>query len=297
MKANFRNYRNDTRFSADYHSVRAFLIRVNDRIRANPNFCWERWVWMISRPTELEQKRGQIGLWEADGEIVGLATFEDDENRYFAVVDPKHPEVYDELVAYIKGLGEPSKPVYVNIYDSDSLFQDIARQQEFYPTPEREYLACQSLKLPLPFSLDKQYRILSMDEEWDYRKYNEVMWKGFNHEGEADQSDSEIAFRKTMLSSPDLKQDLIVAIADHEGKYLAHAGIWYEPGDDYAHIEPVATIPEARRKGLAKACIYYALNRARDKGAKFAWIGSQQQFYYRIGFNPHSTFTWWRLDR
>ena len=296
MTINFRNYINETRFGADYDKVRDFIVRVNRDHLINPNFTWERWVWMISRATELEHDRTRIGIWEKDSIMVGLATFEDDLSRFYAVVDSEYPEVYAELVAYVASQRKSDKPVFLNIFDQDLAFQEAARRYGFCPTPEREYVAKQSLRNRLSFDIDPQFHLLSMDEEWDYREYNRVMWLGFNHDGEPDQSEEMLAFRKTMLSSPHLNKDLTVVVSSDDGHYQSHAGIWYQEGDDYANIEPVATIPEARRKGLAKACIYYALNRARAKGAKYALIGSEQPFYYRIGFNPCYSFSWWRLD-
>ena len=34
-----------------------------------------------------------------------------------------------------------------------------------------------------------------------------------------------------------------------------------------------------------------------EMGAKMAFVGSFQQFYYSIGFRPYLTSTWWRFGK
>ena len=49
-----------------------------------------------------------------------------------------------------------------------------------------------------------------------------------------------------MLSSPTIIPELVLAVTSPDGKYVVHCGMWYRPGDDYAYVEPVATVPEYR---------------------------------------------------
>ena len=55
-------------------------------------------------------------------------------------------------------------------------------------------------------------------------------------------------------------------------EYAAYCCVWFHPMTDYAYIEPACTVPDHRGKGLAKAVIYKALNRARSLGAKKAYV-------------------------
>ena len=77
-----------------------------------------------------------------------------------------------------------------------------------------------------------------------------------------------------------------------ECEYCAHCGLWYTEGDT-AYVEPVVTVPEHRKLGLARAVIYEACNRARNLGAKRATVLSGQAFYYRIGFECSSEVYRW----
>ena len=63
---------------------------------------------------------------------------------------------------------------------------------------------------------------------------------------------------------------------------------------NYAYVEPVCTVPSFRGKGVAKAVIYEALNRAEAIGAKQAYVISEMKFYEKLGFREdlHYSFYW-----
>lgn len=104
-----------------------------------------------------------------------------------------------------------------------------------------------------------------------------------------------IAMRKQMLSSSMIIPELVVSVAAPDGNYVAHCGMWYRPGDFYCYVEPVATDPDYRKIGLGKAAVLEAARRCGKLGAKQAVVGSNQQFYYNIGFYPVYTMTYWEL--
>lgn len=66
----------------------------------------------------------------------------------------------------------------------------------------------------------------------------------------------------------------------------------YTTGDT-AYVEPVATVPEHRKRGLAKTVVYEACSRAHALGAKRAIVLSDQAFYFRIGFTLSSEVYDW----
>jgi predicted N-acetyltransferase YhbS len=72
--------------------------------------------------------------------------------------------------------------------------------------------------------------------------------------------------------------------------------MWYDSETDYALVEPVATIPAYRKMGLGKAAVLEGVKRCGELGAKRAYVGSSQQFYYKIGFRPVPGGTFWELD-
>ncbi|HCA04796.1 MAG TPA: GNAT family N-acetyltransferase, partial [Ruminococcaceae bacterium] len=78
------------------------------------------------------------------------------------------------------------------------------------------------------------------------------------------------------------------------GEYVSYCCLWYSDKTDYAYVEPVCTVPSCRGKGVAKAVIYEALNRAKSLGAKKAYVLSDMPFYKQLGFtaDKHFSFLW-----
>ena len=58
-------------------------------------------------------------------------------------------------------------------------------------------------------------------------------------------------------------------------------------------MEPVCTVPEYRGKGIAKAVIFEALNRASALGAKKAYVISDMEFYRKLGFEEEYRFSFY----
>jgi len=295
MEIKFRNYDNDRRFGDDYHKVCNFLKRINQSKVITPNFLWARWVWMISRPVDNENLKNKIGIWEDEGKIVALATYELTLGEVFVCVDFDYDFLKQDILRYAKYNLSCEDDLKVIISDSDVNFQSLASKSGFRPTQVKQNVSMIEISDEIKYKLPDGFRVISMADDWDFLQYNRVMWRGFDHDGEAPQDEDEIQWRKTMLSSPHLKSEIIIAIVAPNGNYVSHCGLWYNPGDTYSYVEPVSTDPEYRKMGLGKAVVYEALLRAKQLGAKEAYVVSSQQFYYNIGFKPFTTETWWEL--
>lgn len=76
MTVGFRNYTKEAGFTVDFHNVRDFLIRINSEEVITPGFLWGRWEWAFSLPYLDTDKLSKIGIWEDNGKIVALATYE-----------------------------------------------------------------------------------------------------------------------------------------------------------------------------------------------------------------------------
>jgi GNAT superfamily N-acetyltransferase len=120
-------------------------------------------------------------------------------------------------------------------------------------------------------------------------KYVEVIHKGFGNKGEPQKGLTEADFPEKPHANP----KLAVFVIAPNGDYAAHCGTWYNPDTEICYVEPVVTIPEFRKYGLGKAIVYESINRCIEMGAKKAIVISDQQFYYRIGFEKYSICHLW----
>lgn len=105
-------------------------------------------------------------------------------------------------------------------------------------------------------------------DPWQYQL---VIHRGFDNDGTPERWDDEL-LKRIPHANDALKT---FAIANRE--YCAHCGLWYTTGDT-AYVEPVATVPEHRKRGLAKAVVYEACSRAHALGAKRAIVLSTKHF-------------------
>ncbi len=293
MVVKFRNYKHTERFSKDYFSVVEFLERINDSNLTNANFLWGRWAWMISRPVDNEEDKKKIGLWLDNDNVVALATFELTFGKVHIMVDRAYRYLIKEIMDYTQAELSGKDGLQIIINDTDKRFQEYARAKNMRPSQRNQKTSIFNCSNELSYNLPDFYKIISMDQEWSWEQYNRVMWRGFNHEGEPSQSKEDLDWRKSMLSSPHLSKELCLAVCNAQGEYVSHCCLWHLPGSKVAYIEPVATDPLYRKKGLAKAALFEAINRVRRMGAEKIIVGSSQQFYYNIGFAPHTTETWW----
>jgi len=293
MSITFRNYSSEPFFTEDYIAVRNFLIRINNKKLYTPNFLWGAWEWEITHGMLDRNNLDKIGIWEDDDEIVAIAIYEMHLGDGFLITDEKYRFLIPDMIDYAKKSLHDNGKLRILIANGDYEFARSAIERNFRPTQNKwdnsalDINALQSCSLPNGFSF------VSMADNWNWQQYNRVMWRGFNHEGRANYDEETISGRKEMLSSPMIIPELVIAVTAPDGNYVSHCGMWYQPGDFYCYVEPVATDPEYRKLGLGKAVVLEAIKRCGALGAKQAVVGSNQQFYYNIGFYPIYTGTWW----
>lgn len=224
MYATFRNYSGQPLFTDDYRKVRNFLIRINREELTTPNFTWGRWEWMTTHSMLDQTALGKIGLWESDGEIVGLTTYESTLGYGYFFVAEGFEYLKPEMLDYAcKELSKDGK-FRALIYNNDRTFQRVAFSRGFRPTQDGEHIAAIDIDECLTYTLPAGFKIVSMADGWDFYQYNRVMWWGFNHEGEAPDY---IESRKKMLSSPTIIPELVLAVVAPDGNYVSHCGMLY----------------------------------------------------------------------
>ena len=287
-----RSFNSGKGYTKDFYKIRDFIIRINGKNLKYPNFDWGRWEWvhkdLCFDKTDLLPS---IGIWEDDGDIVAVATFEDDMGQAFFLNDEKYSHLKEEMMEYaIKKLSTDGK-LKAMIDDNDYQLQRIARLFGLRPTQSKEMDSVLDISDSLSYGLPEGFTISSAEDEIDLNKLNRVMWRGFNHEGEP--PEDYLVFRQRSISGPHQEKSLIIKTIAPNGDYASYCGMWYEPGTDYALVEPVCTDPDYRKMGLGKAAVLEGIIRCAKLGAKYAFVGSSQQFYYNIGFRPAASGTWW----
>ena len=274
---------------ADFYTISDFLTRHYQPGNADGNWFQPVWEYAYTHPYFDASATSRIGIWENDGEIVGVATYESRLGEAFFHTHPGYANLKPEMLAYaeaqLTGTDDEKRPflrAYVN--DFDQAFEAIVIARGYCKVPEWKRPMAQ-LKIPSPFPpicLPDGFQVISLAEENDLRKIHRALWRGFNHPGEPPEDG--IEDRRKMQSGPNYRLDLNVVAEAPNGDFVAFGGMWYDAVNRIGYVEPVATDPDYRRRGLGGAAVLDSIRRCGEQGATVAYVGSDQAFYLSLGF-------------
>lgn len=276
-------YKNKKRFNEQYEEIYQFLLNVADK-GYNEHFHWARFEWMMNHSYLDEDKLTTIALFRNyANDIVGMTTYDTGyDDRTYLIHSNSDVNLLRIMVEYVIKNNETS---CIKINSMDACLREILKNHSFSLQKEESVLEF-DLKKIKEYKVPNGYTISPEDFDIDNWKYQLVIHKGFNNKGIPEKWDDD-SLKPSLNCNNKLK-----VFAINSGEYCAHCGIWYTKGDT-AYIEPVVTIPQCRKIGLAKAVVYEALARVKELGAKRAIVLSDQEFYYKIGFEKSSTFGSW----
>jgi len=296
MPIKMRTYQNDGKFCPDYTKLRDFLLALDSH-----NYHFGRWDWMITHGYLDESGISRIGFWEDEGKLVAVATYDTQLGGAYLLALPGYERLKAEMLRYAKEALAKDGSFRALILDGDLAFQDIAAEQGFYPTQDKECDAVYPIGdlSKIRYELPNGFTVTSMKDTFDLYKYGQALWKGFNHEkngeGPFTWKEEELPLYEIGFLRPNVNLDLKIAVVAPNGDFVSYCGMWQDSASQSALVEPVATDPAYRKMGLGRAAVLEGVRRCGELGAKRAFVGSSQQFYYRIGFRPWATSTWWKL--
>jgi predicted N-acetyltransferase YhbS len=274
----------------DYDRVGDFLFATFQHGDFFINWLQPRWEYMHYHSYIKELDLSKIGIAEDDGEIVGVVHFEGQEGQIYFQVHPEQDSVKKSLLNYAEETfrgkstkdGRACLALFIN--EHDTALEAMAKEHGFEKHPEfSEEHSRIVLDHPIPeVQLPEGFALQSLADENDFHKINQVLWRGFNHEGPP--PEEYVQSRKDMQKAPNFRQDLNIVVVAPEGHFVSYSGIWYVEANRVGYVEPVATDPDYRRMGLGKAAVLECVRRVAALGAEVAWVGSGQEFYKAIGF-------------
>ncbi len=266
-----------------FENIRVFIEKLN-KSRQSINYHWSRWEWYIARSDASISDLENIRIYYNDrDEIIGVLMLEDKKDVYYYVSNDI--EVKDDILSYI--LDTPMAKLMIE--DNDFEMLEMVKDTSLIKTNYIEHMA-RFTKAHITFDLPNDFILHDLSETYDVRKHHLCLWKGFNNKDKISYDDESLHLRKRQISSPHFKKSFAYVI-ENNNQYVAYSSIWYEQGTDIAMIEPVCTIPEYRRKGLATATISKCIEAVKKNGAKEIIVGSNQDFYKALGFEVFNTAT------
>jgi GNAT superfamily N-acetyltransferase len=253
------------------------------------NWRQDRWEYALYHPLCEEASLSRNGIWEDGGRIVAVAHGELRPGGAYFEIRPGYEHLKPEMLRYAEAhLSKQTeggrRTLRIWLRDRDTEFQALAAQNGYrMQSNSPDWISRWAIPDPFPaITLPEGFRLLSLQDENDLRKVNRCLWRGFDHPGEAPEED--IEGRKKMQSAPNFRKDLTVVVQAPDSNYVVFCGLWYDPAWRVATVEPLATDPDYRRMGLARAAVYEGARRCRALGATQVLVGSGQAFYEAIGF-------------
>jgi predicted N-acetyltransferase YhbS len=315
MSGTFRAYE----LARDFIRIRDFLLRTYAAFEAPVNWGIERWNYaryfvapmLGSYGTETGTPEGSIqairlwedlvGVWEHDGEIVGVATIEHPApwhpgfGEIFVQRHPEHLHLLDEMLAYgeRRFVNPKTKQVHIYVYEDDLPLLEIMERRGYVRDEKRSssHLEYTIGDLPAP-KLPEGFSVFTMAEKCDIERRREIFGRSFNHE-DPEEWPSAFAYEE-LQRAPDYRKENDLCVAAPDGTYAACCIIWYDEQNRIGHLEPLGTHPAYRKRGLARELLLEGVRKLRDLGAtKVPMTGGFDPFYEAFGFRKRRTcFAW-----
>lgn len=282
---------------ADYARVGEFLVRSYRTSGSHINWLQPRWEYMHHHGLIRKVELAAIGLWEADGEIVGVVHPEHRNGTVYLELDPAHAGLERELLGHaeehlaIERDGIRTLRVFIN--DAHDELRRFANDRGYERDGAHEAMSRFEIPAQMPSpAVPAGFRLASLADDDDPWKVHRLLWRGFNHQG--DPPADGLADRAFMESAPNFRKDLNIVVVAPDGGFAAYCGMWYEPRHRIAVVEPVATDPDFRRLGLGQAAVLEGIRRCGFEGATVAYVGTDMPFYLSFGFRPTYRLSVWR---
>ena len=271
----------------DYKSISEFLINNYQTGNKDGNWVEPGWEYMHGHPYLQPQFLPRIGIWQKGENIVAVVNFEEGLGDAFFQFKSGYRHLRTEMLDYAEAnLADNDGTLKAYIVDFDHEFINLVKERGYQLTPHiKRPTALFAVPNPFPeIVLPGGYRLQSIADQPDWAKVHQVMWRGFDHGEVPEITAEDMEMRRKMFDTITADLNLKIVVVAPNGDFVSICGMFYQPENHLAYVEPVATDPEYRRMGLGKAAVLEGIRRCAERGAVEAIVGSDQLFYQALGF-------------
>ena len=289
--------------ASDFHRVRDFLVETYGITQRPFNWFFDRWDYCryfvaTMRNRDPQQWEDDIRVWETNGEIVGVACYEEDLGQVYPQIHPAQRGLEDEIMAWSEKTlsvetDQGKRHLIVRAYDYDTGRQAMLENRGYRQTEHLEHRHRRSLESPLPEpAVPDGYIVRSLREDDDLSERCLALGRAFRDRP------VDLDVYRSLQSAPGYRLDLDLVIEAPDGSFAAVAIAWFDEVNRIGMFEPVGTVPDHQRKGLGQALMYEGFRRLKELGAITAYVGAGTQpeasaLYRSVGFDEDFTDHAW----
>jgi len=226
-----------------------------------------------------------IRIWEVIDEaipikraIVAIANPEGSRQRsdYYIQIDPAYSSLEREMLGWIEGHFRESKKdcisrekLSIHTIEGNPTREALLIELGYEAGEISGYLRLRPMGLPIPNSdCPKGFEIRSIRGRPDYDQLASAVRVVFGH-GEWFNAEA----YEVLTHHSFYKQDLDLVAVTPDGTFASFCTFRIDPISRITSLEPMGTLPNYRRRGLAKALIYEGLKRAMKYDPSLFYIG------------------------
>lgn len=294
---------------SDIDLVWDFLVEIHDRGWANgvaaPFFEYAiTSSWMDKSYQHLNR------LWFDGNRVIAFVFNEAPVTDIYFCLRPGYEDLADELVDY----AEAVMPNFENmrrfiVYGKQEALTRILVERKYKIEYKYEDLVIDFEQAELNYDLPKGFHFVDPLKA-DPEKLALCCWKGFNHEDKGPfekwrEKDPGTEWNPVkqyngvlgalIAPPPHSTNEYNVIIANENEDYVCYSGMWWVPENNLAYMEPLCTIPEYRKMGLAAAALSMHYHQLKALGAKYM-TGGSDEFYKKIGYSEGVTWVIWKKE-
>lgn len=238
----------------------------------------------------------RIALWEDGGRIVAMTAYESTLGEAYFCLSDGYEFLIDEMLDHAESHIHTDTESGFAFFSEQTALREAAAHRGYvcdasWPTKCYDY-AKGLLSYPLPEGF---HMISTNDSTFDPVKLQRCCWKGFNHEAEGEMIPDPDSIVHTS-TAPHFCEGLACIVVAPDGEYVCYGGMWFVPETRLAYLEPLCTVPQYRRRGLAAAVISELYRRTKALGADHM-TGGSDPFYSALGFEPWYTNEIWHKQK
>ena len=281
----------------DFDRVLKFLTDVYDIETLNSYLLPQFFEYAHTHPSFNTKLTHRFGLWEENNDLIGIACYEMNIGECFISVKNGYNSLIPEMITYSVTNLSHKNSLSIWIIDKEEEKRSIIGKAGFKKV-HSEPVTIFTYDKPFPERvLPKGFSVISLEEENDLSNIDDCLWYGFNHGPDPSPAVGLVKLdnRIQMQSGPHFRKDLTTVIKSPDGKYVSFAGMWIDEQNKYAYLEPLATVPEYRRLGLATIALVEGMIKTKELGANYCF-GGIMEFYINIGFKTIAHRELWKKE-